>query len=122
MHHSRFAPIQSYAPAILSALLLSMASFSALASTNSANSANAANAANVQTVLGNDDDTFVFMGRCPNGEMYRLKAYQQLIDGNLQSFYDYEGPAGKGTVQTKTSPKVMVARLCLALAEIRSDF
>lgn len=35
-----------------------------------------------------------------------------------QSFYDYEGPNGKGTVQTETVPKVMAARVCRKMAEI----
>jgi hypothetical protein len=71
--------------------------------------------------LGNDELDFVFMGKCPNGELYRLKSYQQSINGASVSFYDYQGPAGQGTVQTKTHPKTMAARICRALAEIASD-
>ena len=71
--------------------------------------------------LGNDDVDFVFMGKCPNGELYRLKSYQQWINGVSVSFYDYQGPAGQGTVQTKTPPKTMAVRVCRALAEIASD-
>ncbi len=77
---------------------------------------------NTSLLLGNDDEEFFFMGRCPHGEMYRIKAYQKWVDGATQSFYDYEGPAGKGTVQTKTSPKIFVVRVCRQLAEIRNDF
>ena len=40
------------------------------------------------------------------------------VDGLLQSFYDYEGPAGKGTVRTNTSPKKMAVRVCRELADI----
>jgi len=71
--------------------------------------------------LGNDDDTFVFMGRCPSGEVYRLFSYDKDVNGITQSFYDYEGPVGKGTVKTKTAPRVMMSRVCLALAEIAGD-
>jgi hypothetical protein len=71
--------------------------------------------------LGNDDLDFVFMGKCPNGELYRLKSYQQWINGVSVSFYDYQGPAGQGTVQTRTPPKTMAVRVCRALAEIASD-
>jgi hypothetical protein len=74
-----------------------------------------------RTVLGNDDDTYVFMGRCPSGEIYRLVSYDKEVNGLKQSFYDYEGPAGKGTVKTKTAPRVMMSRVCLALAEIAGD-
>ncbi len=85
-------------------------------------SAASADALKIAPVMGNDDENFVFMGRCPSGEIYRLKAYQKLKDGALYSFYDYEGPAGKGSVQTKTSPKILMVRVCRALAEIRNDF
>lgn len=81
-----------------------------------------ANPLRVAPLLGNDDETFVFMGKCPNGEMYRLKAYQKWVDGTSESFYDYDGPAGKGSVQTKTSPRTLAVRICRKLAEIRSDY
>ena len=71
--------------------------------------------------LGNDDDTFVFMGRCPSGEIYRLFSYDKDVDGLKRSFYDYEGPAGKGTIKTQTAPRVVASRVCLALAEIAGD-
>jgi hypothetical protein len=71
--------------------------------------------------LGNEDTSFVFMGTCPNGAMYRLKAYEKWVDGTALSFYDYEGPAGQGTIHTKTPPKTIAARVCRALAEIRND-
>ena len=74
-----------------------------------------------QQPLGNDEDTFVFMARCPNGAMYRLFSYDKEVGGIKQSFYDYEGPAGKGTVKTKTAPRVMASRVCLDLAEIAGD-
>lgn len=81
-----------------------------------------ANPVHIASVLGNDDETYVFMGRCPNGEMYRLKAYQKWVNGTSESLYDYEGPAGKGTVQTKTPPKTLAVRICRKLAEISNDF
>lgn len=74
--------------------------------------------AKLQTTLGNDEDTFTFVGRCPNGEKYRLVSYQMDVSGTSQSFYDYEGPAGKGKVSTSASPKTMSVRVCRRLAEI----
>lgn len=71
--------------------------------------------------LGQDDSTFVFMGVCPNGAMYRLKAYDKWSEGASRSFYDYEGPAGQGTIQTQTPPKTLAVRVCRALAEIVGD-
>ena len=71
--------------------------------------------------LANDDDTFVFMGRCPSGEVYRLFSYDKEAGGRQRSFYDYEGPAGKGTVKTQTAPRVIMTRVCLPLAEIADD-
>lgn len=66
----------------------------------------------------NPDETFTFAGKCFNGEPYRLFLYQKNIAGYSQSHYDYDGPAGKGTVQSETSPKVMAARVCRKYAEI----
>jgi hypothetical protein len=40
------------------------------------------------------------------------------VSGTRQSFYDYEGPAGKGKVSTTASPKTMSVRVCRQLAEI----
>ena len=71
-----------------------------------------------QTTLGNDEDTFTFVGQCPNGENYRLVSYPMGVAGISQSFYDYEGPAGKGKVSTDASPKTMSVRVCRQLAEI----
>ena len=73
------------------------------------------------STFGNDEETFIFMGRCPNGVMYRLKAYQKLVGAVVHSYYDYEGPAGQGTIQSQTSPKTIAARVCRPLAEIRND-
>ncbi len=68
--------------------------------------------------LGNEEREFIFAGHCPNGEAYRIFAYQMDVDGLAQSFYDYEGPAGKGTVRTGVSPKKMALRVCHELADI----
>jgi len=68
--------------------------------------------------LGNDDTDFVFAGYCPSGEPYRLFSYQMEVDGLTQSFYDYAGPAGKGTIRTNTQPKKMLTRVCRNLADI----
>jgi len=73
---------------------------------------------NSQVTLGNDGNTFTFAGRCPNGENYRLVSYEMAISGTSHSFYNYEGPAGKGTVSTSASPKTMAVRVCRQLAEI----
>ena len=74
--------------------------------------------ADLQAALGNDEDTFIFAGTCPNGDNYRLVSYQMDVSGTRQSFYDYEGPAGKGKVSTSASPKTMSVRVCRQLAEI----
>ena len=68
--------------------------------------------------FANDEDTYTFAGRCPNGETYRIYAYQKLFEKTLHSFYDYEGPVGKGTVRTTATPKTMSARVCRKAAEI----
>ena len=62
----------------------------------------------------------MFVGKCFNGENYRLFSYQNVVSGKTVSFYTYEGPVGKGTVQTETAPKVMAQRVCRKLAEIAS--
>lgn len=106
----RFPQIRPWSPVFLSFLVLSLGSIAS------------ANPVRIAPVLGNDFETYVVMGKCPNGEMYRLKAYQKFVDGTSESFYDYEGPAGKGSVQTKTSLRTLAVRICRKLAEIRSDF
>ena len=70
------------------------------------------------TSIKNDEETFVFAGTCPNGKSYRLISYQRNVNGMMQSYYDYEGSVGKGTVQSNTYPKVMAVRICRQLAEI----
>ena len=70
--------------------------------------------------FGNDEQEFVFVGNCPNGSKYRLYSYQLLIDGANQSFYDFAGPAGQGSVRTNAQPKKMVTRVCHELADINS--
>lgn len=68
--------------------------------------------------LRNDEETFVFSGKCANDEPYRLVSYQRNVSGLSRSFYDYAGPNGQGTVQAETPPKVMAARVCRQWAEI----
>jgi hypothetical protein len=68
--------------------------------------------------LGNDEESFVFAGKCSSGEPYRLLAYQKNVSGLAQPFYDYDGPVGKGTVQSDSTPKVMAVRICRRMAEI----
>lgn len=78
-----------------------------------------ASASNSAT-LGNDESSFVFAGKCFNGESYRLFSHQKIVAGKPVSFYAYDGPAGKGSVQTETTPKVMAQRVCRKFAEIIS--
>jgi hypothetical protein len=73
------------------------------------------------TTLLAQDTGITMTGRCPNGDAFRLVAYDKRVDGDWKSFYDYQGPVGSGTVKTKTGPKVMVSRVCIVLAEIASD-
>jgi hypothetical protein len=80
--------------------------------------ANIASTAKLQAPFDNDEDTFTFVGKCPNGFNYRLVSYQMDVSGTSQSFYDYEGPVGKGKVSTTASPKTMSVRVCRQLAEI----
>ncbi len=47
-------------------------------------------------------------------------SYQKKIGGLQLSYYDYDGPAGKSTVQSETPPKVMAVRICRPSAEIIS--
>lgn len=37
-------------------------------------------------VIGNDDTEFVFAGRCPNGDSYRIFSHQIEIDGLTHHF------------------------------------
>ena len=71
--------------------------------------------------LGNDDSTFIFAGRCPNGEAYRLLSSETEVDGKIYSSYTYEGPVGKGTVRTRAAPRTMAVRICRVMAEIMDD-
>ena len=72
-------------------------------------------------VLGNDETEFVFLGKCPNGEHYRIYAYSQLIQGQSASMYDYSGPAGQGTIRSSTPPRTLAVRVCRQQAEIIDD-
>ncbi len=81
-------------------------------------SAWAAQTNNKKSAFENNDETFVFAGKCPNGGAYRLFSYRKDLNGLSRSYYDYEGPVGKGTVLSETPPKVMAARVCRELAEI----
>lgn len=47
--------------------------------------------------------------------------YSKVVDGQRYPFYDYEGPAGKGTVSTRATPRTMSVRVCTKLAEIIDD-
>jgi len=74
-----------------------------------------------QTVSAGALSGITMTGRCPNGEAFRLFSYDKEVEGYWKSFYDYQGPVGTGTVKTRTAPKVMASRVCVALAEIASD-
>ena len=73
------------------------------------------------TSLGEDDNEFVFAGTCHNGESYRLFSYTKVIDGQTYWQHDYEGPAGKGSVSTRATPRTMAVRVCRKLVEIIDD-
>jgi len=81
--------------------------------------AEVATAQSNQITVANDDNSFVFIGHCPNGESYRIFSYQLAVNGDSQVFYQYEGPAGKGTVRTNIPPKKMATRVCYASADLR---
>ena len=70
------------------------------------------------TLTENDEERFVFTGKCATDESYRLVSYRKKVSGLTHSFYDYDGPNGKGTVRSETPPKVMAARVCRRMAEI----
>jgi hypothetical protein len=76
------------------------------------------NAQTSNVPFGNDEQEFIFAGRCTNGNAYRIHSYQMDVDGLSQAFYDYEGPAGKGTVRSNAVPKKMAIRVCNELADI----
>jgi hypothetical protein len=71
--------------------------------------------------LENDEGSFVFAGVCFNGASYRLHLFERHVNGQLQPFYEYTGPAGRGVVASDTPPKVMAARVCRQQAEIISS-
>ncbi len=89
--------------------------------TASTSMASAPTAEHGQSVRDLKDRKITITGRCPNGDAYRLISYEKEVEGYWKSFYDYKGPVGTGTVKTKTVPRVMVSRVCIALAEIASD-
>lgn len=103
------------------AIVLSMACLLANAYAVSTVAARTHAAGSITKSMGNDEDSFVFAGQCPNGQTYRLFAYQEEVDGLTENFYAYEGPVGKGIVRTKATPKTMAVRICRALAEIAND-
>ena len=70
------------------------------------------------SLMNEGQEDFVFSGHCFNGDSYRLHAFQRVDNGQSLSFYEYIGPAGQGTVQVDTSPRVMAQRVCLQSAEI----
>ena len=80
-----------------------------------------ADEASTSRLADQTSETYRFVGRCPNGTPYRLFFYEAKIEGVLQSFYDYVGPAGRGTVETNAPPKTMAVRGCRALSEIARD-
>lgn len=71
--------------------------------------------------LGTDETAFVFMGTCDHGEKYRIVAYTQIFEGQPASMYDFEGPAGSGTIRSNTTPRTLAVRVCRKMAEIIDD-
>jgi hypothetical protein len=78
-------------------------------------------AATVRQGVALSDTGITMTGRCPNGEAFHLVSYDKQVEGLWKSFYDFQGPVGVGTVKTKTPPRVMVSRVCIALADMASD-
>lgn len=68
-----------------------------------------------------EEPEYIFSGKCPNGDRYRLHLYKSDFEGSTGWYYNYQGPVGKGTVKTNTPPKTMAVRVCRGLAEIASD-
>jgi hypothetical protein len=77
-----------------------------------------ANTTSVHQPSSQDESTFLFAGKCHDGQPYRLVAYQKQISGQWRSYYDYTGPVGMGTVQTEATPRAMAVRVCRKSAEI----
>lgn len=99
---------------ILGGFMVGMAALHGLGETSQASSLSAA--------PGPDDVEFIFAGKCPNGQSYRLHNYTKTIQGQSQSFFDYQGPAGQGSVGTTATAQVMAARICRSAAEITSIY
>ena len=64
-------------------------------------------------ITGEDDTEFVFMDKCKNGATYRLKTYKLTVNGEAIQMYDFDGPRGKGTIQSDVEPREAKALLCL---------
>lgn len=63
-------------------------------------------------VTGEDDTEFLFVDKCKSGAAYRLKAYKITVNGEAIQMYDYQGPRGKGTIQSDVEPRQAKALLC----------
>jgi hypothetical protein len=100
--------MQVFSKVVMGALVVGLSCHLALAASNK----------NQQCPLGNDEESFVFAGACFNGAPYRLHLFQNRVNGEVQSFYEYTGPVGQGIVQSDTPPKVMAVRVCRQQAEI----
>ena len=79
-------------------------------------------ASSLYAAPGPDDIEFIFAGKCPNGENYRIHNYPKTVQGESLSFFDYQGPAGQGSVGTSATAQVMAARICRSAAEISSVY
>ena len=64
-------------------------------------------------ITGEDDTEFVFTDKCKNGATYRLKAYKIIVNRESIQMYDFDGPRGKGTIQSDVEPREAKALLCL---------
>jgi len=64
-------------------------------------------------ITGEDDTDFLFVDKCKSGVAYRLKAYKIVVNGDAIQMYDYQGPRGKGTIQSDVEPREAKALLCL---------
>jgi cell division protein FtsB len=83
-----------------------------VAHTDALTTSTASQSADQNKITGEDDTEFLFIDKCKGGEAYRLKAYKITVNGEAIQMYDYQGPRGKGTIQSDVEPRHAKALLC----------
>jgi hypothetical protein len=63
---------------------------------------------------------FIFVAQCINGHNYQPHSYQMERDGLTMTFYAYQRPAGKVTLQAEVQPQEMTNRTCREIADARN--